>query len=327
MLNYEQFKEEIIESIKDYMPDEYKDYKINFHEVQKVNVKMEGISMSGNDIVASPTIYFEELYDEYKENEDLDYAIQNAANLMISGFKNIPEINYSEMENRIVMELINTKQNKELLKNVPSRKFNDLSIIYRWIVDMGSTESGIASAIITNEFAEKIEMDEETLYQAAYKNTERMFPAVIMPLEKMIALVIEGNGIDLDFESMNDVTYNETMWVITNNENYNGAATMLYEDKIHTLSEKMGTDLYILPSSIHEVIAVSTDFLNPKELSELVKAVNSKEVLPEDILSDSVYHYDKNKREIKMAVEAEDMNLKETNDRIQRQNLMQKRGL
>jgi hypothetical protein len=37
------------------------------------------------------------------------------------------------------------------------------------------------------------------------------------------------------------------------------------------LSKKVGTDLYILPSSVHEVIAVSTDMGTPETLSEMGK--------------------------------------------------------
>lgn len=48
-------------------------------------------------------------------------------------------------------------------------------------------------------------------------------------------------------------------YVISNNKGINGAVSMLYEDGLHDLAEKLGSDLYIMPSSIHEVIAVSTD--------------------------------------------------------------------
>lgn len=55
----------------------------------------------------------------------------------------------------------------------------------------------------------------------------------------------------------------QQMYVISNNKGINGAVSMLYEDGLHELAEKLGSDLYIMPSSIHEVIAVSTDLGNP----------------------------------------------------------------
>lgn len=46
----------------------------------------------------------------------------------------------------------------------------------------------------------------------------------------------------------------QTMWVISNEKGINGAASMLYENELHELAESLESDLYILPSSVHEVI-------------------------------------------------------------------------
>ena len=60
----------------------------------------------------------------------------------------------------------------------------------------------------------------------------------------------------------------------------------------------MGTDLYILPSSIHEVIAVSAETGRPEELAQMVSETNRHEVMPGERLSDRVYHYSRNMRMI-----------------------------
>lgn len=57
------------------------------------------------------------------------------------------------------------------------------------------------------------------------------------------------------------------------------------------LAEKYGTDLYILPSSIHELIAVPAYGEESDNLAGIVKEVNRSAVLPEDKLSDTVYRY------------------------------------
>lgn len=81
----------------------------------------------------------------------------------------------------------------------------------------------------------------------------------------------------------------------------NGASAILYEDKLHELAEMMETDLYLLPSSVHECIAVSVDMGTPEELAEMVQSVNMNEVELKDRLSNNVYHYDKDLRELTMA--------------------------
>lgn len=90
---------------------------------------------------------------------------------------------------------------------------------------------------------------------------------------------------------LEDMPANQQMYVISNKEMKNGATSMFYDDALETLSEKIGTDLYILPSSIHEVIAVSTDFGTPETLSEIVREVNGTQVSEEEQLSDNVYYY------------------------------------
>ncbi len=94
-----------------------------------------------------------------------------------------------------------------------------------------------------------------------------------------------------------------TMWIITNEQGIEGAVSMLYEDKVHKLAERLGSDLYILPSSVHEVIAVSVKMGEPEELAQTVAEVNMDQVKLEDRLSNQVYHYDKDLRKFTLATD------------------------
>ena len=59
----------------------------------------------------------------------------------------------------------------------------------------------------------------------------------------------------------------------------------------------------ILPSSIHEVIAVSADFGSPDELAEMVYEINMDQVDINDRLSNQVYCYDKDLRTLRLATD------------------------
>lgn len=93
------------------------------------------------------------------------------------------------------------------------------------------------------------------------------------------------------------------MYVISNDRGINGAISMLYEDQLHTLAEQLGTDLYILPSSIHETIAVSVELGEPEELAQMVAEINMDQVALHERLSNQVYHYDKDLRVLTMATD------------------------
>ena len=77
----------------------------------------------------------------------------------------------------------------------------------------------------------------------------------------------------------------QTLWVISNSKGINGAVNMLYENELHDLAENLGSDLYILPSSVHEVLAVSSEMGSPEELAEMVVQVNMEAVDLDERLS------------------------------------------
>ena len=76
---------------------------------------------------------------------------------------------------------------------------------------------------------------------------------------------------------------------------HNGAACVLYPDKLKDLADEFGSDLLILPSSIHEVliIADSENFTEPDYhvFCNTIKNVNRESIQPEDFLSDNMYLY------------------------------------
>ena len=55
--------------------------------------------------------------------------------------------------------------------------------------------------------------------------------------------------------------------------------------------DSVGTEFYILPSSVHEVLIVKGKNYNKDELKSMVMAVNQQEVSVDEQLSDNVYRY------------------------------------
>ena len=64
------------------------------------------------------------------------------------------------------------------------------------------------------------------------------------------------------------------------------------------ISKKCDSDLYLLPSSIHEFLALPANSLEPEALEKMVKQVNRTEVATEEVLSDTVYFYDRKKKKV-----------------------------
>lgn len=134
MMNYDVFKQSVVEKFMYFMSEEYKSLGVKVHEVQKVNRVLDGISLSGEGLMISPTVYINDMYDNYLLSEDIDAVVRKAAESVAEHMKNQPKISGLEFDyakDNIVFQLINTEQNRELLSSVPNREFKDLSVVYR----------------------------------------------------------------------------------------------------------------------------------------------------------------------------------------------------
>ena len=295
------------DTFQNYLPEEYKNMEMKIVSVNKVNRMMDGINLIGNgEKAVSPTIYINDMYDHYTLCNDLQEAIQSGADRMVEAFKKCPEvpaIGFAEAKDNIVFQLVNTEQNREMLAEVPHREFQDLSIIYRWVVKVDA--EGIQSTVVKNGLAERFGVNEEQLFKLAAENTRRIFPPCIKSMNEVLLEMFEKDGMPREIAEMmlGEMPADRMMYVISNDRGINGAISMLYEDKLHSLAMELENDLYILPSSVHEVIAVSVDMGEPYELAQMVSEINMDQVALEERLSNQVYHYDKDLRKVSLATD------------------------
>ena len=307
MMNYEIFKEVVAEQFMDYLPEQFKDMKLEVHQVEKVNVTMDAINLLGDGASVTPTIYINDMYDHYKSTNDLQDALQSAAERMGRAMKEVPEIvpaiDMNDAKDNIVFQLINTEQNRKMLLDTPNRQFQDLSVIYRWVVK--ADIDGIQSTVVRNSLAERLGLSEEQMFKLAVENTRRIFPPTVKSMNDVIRDMFMKDGMPAEIADMmiGEMPPEQTMWVISNDRGINGAISMLYEDQLHGLAEHLETDLYIMPSSVHEVIAVSSSMGDPNELAQMVSEINADQVALDERLSNQVYHYDKDLRKLSLATD------------------------
>ena len=113
----------------------------------------------------------------------------------------------------------------------------------------------------------------------------------------LIHKFINNDGKDID---LRDYVPSD-MYILTNETKLNGAACILYENVLYDFAQKLGEDLYILPSSVHEVILLpKLSVFEKDELVNMVREVNTEGVAAEEVLSDHVYEYNRTQRLITM---------------------------
>ena len=315
MLNYEEFKEKVADEFKDYLPEEFRDMKLQFSKVDKVNETIDGLTLRMDGVAISPTLYVDGMYEEYQNSGAFEAVMEQFADLGVRAFQKGQsmdyQIDYKNLKQNVVFQLVNKDNNQTLLSNIPNREMNDLAVIYRWVI--GKTEDGMSSIIVKNDMAQNAGLTEEDLFQLAQENTRRNMPPKIESMEAVVLGIMEKEGMPQEFidelkSDMEGGLFSEKMeenmmWILTNECGINGAGTMLYDDQLQELSKRLNSNLFILPSSIHEIIAVSTEVYEADSLMEMVQDVNCLKVDVKDRLSNNVYHYDRDKHELTMATD------------------------
>ena len=273
-------------------PEEYK-ASIN-HVVKNNSVELDGICLHRAGDTLSPTVYLNHFYEEYLEGRPLHSILSEIAATLSS---KVPELevntslydNYDAIRHQIIFRLVNYERNEELLTSCPYLPFCDLAITFRWLVH--SDSSGIASALITNKEMELWNITLEELYQTASINTRRLFPATIQPIQQLLSEYLDK---DADIQELLDQTPDELqLFILSNEPRINGSTSMIYDGILADFAKKIKKDLYILPSSIHEVLLMpATKEIEEQALLNLVRDANRTVVGLPDILSDSIYRFD-----------------------------------
>lgn len=292
-------KEEMMNRIAEAVREEFgTECEVQFQDVVKNNgLVLKAIIIREPGKAVSPTVYIDEVLDQLTSG---DIDIREAEQRIVSicrecrdkgDFEKIvSRLSRQSILEGVTYQLINAEKNKERLANMPHKRYLDLAAVYRVIVH--EDEMGMESFLISNELLECYGVAREELDNAARRNTER----------KGFEMV----SIDAIFAEIAGMPEDETetgcnMWVLTNTKKLNGATVLLYTDRFKNLAEKLGSDLYVLPSSIHEVIAVSVNGMNPEELKSIVCAINSSEVSEEEFLSGNIYKYIRGKNRLVIA--------------------------
>lgn len=274
---------------------------VSFQNVHKNNGTKEALSVKADvNATSSPLFYIDDLMEMYESGIKPDEILQDVLDFCNPAHHAhfVPEniSNFSQLKDKIFYRLVNYEMNKETLKDAPHIRLGDLAVEFR--VAVIHNDDGIASARIANAMVYDWEVTKEDVILAANKNTPKLFPAEVINLTDFLKDVIEG--FDIPECSI-------PMYILTNRYRVNGAASILYKDIWDIFNEKGITgDLYVIPSSIHEVLLIrkddlSDDDLSPMALKSFISEINwsSGAVRREDVLSDNLYYWDAKKKSLR----------------------------
>ena len=283
------------------------EYEIAYKEITKNNgVILRGIIIAKEGSNVSPTIYIDELYDDYEEGRTFGDIIYD---ILCAYQRNAKEIQmdmdfftkYEQVKKRVLYKLIHWESNSKLLEEIPYIKWNDLAIVFYYAME--EEYCGKATILIRNSHLKMWDIDINTLYMDAKDNMHKLLPEELLPIKKILQEFLSRNlkqQVEEDEIGLSEEA-SSMMYVLSNRDRIFGAATLLYSESIKELTKRLNKNLIILPSSIHEVILVPDNGITEKTFfKDMVKEVNDTQVEPEEILSYSVYYYDRITEKIKI---------------------------
>ena len=288
--------------------------EVRIQRMSKNNgVVLHGLSLVKPRENITPTLYLENFLRRYEAGEtfadimrEIRMAIQR--NRVNEDFDVTIFTDFDKAKKRIVYKLINVEKNRELLNEVPHMLYMDMAIVFYYLMEKDLI-GGYATILVHNSHMRSWSVQVEDLYSYALANTRKLLPPVLLNMEDMMLSIMKGEQPDTaGDESLDDILENINlrddhypMYVLTNRERYYGAITVLYPEILERISEEMGRDLYVIPSSVHEMILIPDLKLdNPENLIYMIREVNEHEVKEEEVLSDSLYYYDRNAKELRI---------------------------
>lgn len=306
MMTFEDFKQHLKDNIKNFLPDEYKEAEITFQKVKKNNdLELDSIVIRRPDDKVIPNLYIKDMYKDYQEGSKLSSIMESLAESYLKGISQgikVEAFNSDQMKENVVIQLVNRDMNADLLKEIPHKIQNDLAVVFRWVVNK-DFNVGIGSVLIKNTMLEQMGITEDELYEKAKENTLRLFPPKICSMKEVLMGMADGYVPIEDFH-VDELNSDLPMYVISNESGINGAAAILYPDVMSEVAAKLGGNVYLLPSSIHETIAVPVNIgLTVRDLERMVQDVNQDVVSENEVLSNHVYLFDNESKSITNASE------------------------
>ena len=304
-LSIDEFAEAVKDKLMAYYADEC---SVSINSVTKNNDQIKhGITIRRKGNTSAPNIYLDDAYEEYVKGKSLEritselICIRNKCKDEVE-FDADLFTDYNWVRSRLGIRIVNRMKNARLLTDVPHRDFSDLAILFYVTIDDDSIGKG--TILVHNEHMAVWDISSDRLYDDAMASSLRNNPPYMADIVEALIDILRNDkelcklDLPLSDEELREKLESTLpergyMYVLTNQSKINGASVMAYPGMLNDIAEKLNSDYYILPSSVHEVIILpmSDEDERGEELTLLVKDVNGSRLSPDEVLSDHAYRY------------------------------------
>lgn len=289
MTRKEEFYKNVAEEVAKNLGDEV---VVEVSEVTKVNLSLDGLIIRRRGEAIAPTIYLNQYFNRFTDGMEMDEIVED---IILVYKNNLPDnladvfrvedfYDFDTVKEKVVLKVINTEKNLDLLETVPNLSMEGLGLSVVFYVSLMTGEQS-AGILIKNEHLKLWNKDVSDLIILAEENTNRMHSYIVKGLNEIMAEMME-----LPVDEISDVP---ELYVLTDENKTFGASQLYLKDKISEFAVLHDCDVYILPSSVHELLLLPANFqgIEPDYLKEMVMQVNATEVSESDFLYDGAFKY------------------------------------
>jgi len=272
--------------------------------VKNNELRLTGITICEKNSNIAPIFYLDGYHDDYVKGI---LTLKDISERIIGAMESKKEVtcvadkvrHYEEIKDMLYPTVVNYEANANALVERPHVRILDLAKVA--MIRFEDFEGGSATIQVTNSMLQYWNIDEVTLFEQCHKNVSKDYPPVVTNICNMLQIMAEENQIeDADlFLDLMDEDAPVQLYVITNWSKNFGAEAICNLPLLHQLAMKKDADLFIFPSSIHELIFMYDNSVDGCGFnSEGIKMINEEQVRTQERLSNSIYKYDRKSKQV-----------------------------
>jgi hypothetical protein len=255
-------------------------YEVTHGRVEKLTGSYDSVLIMNKETGVGANIDIRQIICQYEQGYCLQQIAENVRERLAEEVLSLPVshewiMQYEKVRDLLFVRLSSRREHAELLAYTPHKDLpGDLAATVHIYVEV---EEGFGSIIVSGDLLKAYGKTFDELFEEAVENSQRILPAEINTLSGVVGLPeqsAECTGI-----------------VLTNNQQINGSAVILYPGVLEQVSQQFHEDYWLFPSSIHEMIGFRVSAMTKESAYEILHSANRTVVSPNELLSDVLYCY------------------------------------
>lgn len=266
---YREFREAMLQQMRTSLQGG-EPFEVRTDKVEKCSRTMEVLIVRRRKEPVSPVFYLEQLYQNYLNGRTVPEICEDITSFLLGHqapeLSGRPTEDYGEAKKTLQVRLLSREANQRYLDQGPYRTMTlGMAVVYAAVKNSAGK---VLETRVTNGMLAGYGVTDDQLFEDAMAHTRTKCPFIFSSLDSVIqnAIGVKPGGI---WEPGPEI------YVLTNRENWYGAAVALYPGTLQKVREMVGEDFYILPASVHELLVIKKSAVQgPGILREMVRSVN-----------------------------------------------------